>query len=343
MAIFGNGSAGNRQISVDTTFDASEFNLQYRDFTIDAGVTLTIPSGATIRCLATFTNNGTVIVPTAAAGGQYGNFSSSTIDGANRPAHPGVTAGAAGTGAIDPGTVFHGSGSAVGGKGGIGLHGFAARQLLNPGPYGGGGGAASYEGDGAAGGGSLVIFAASGIVNSNTGIIRAAQPEEPTFGAGGGGGGWLIFGSSGFISNAGSIEADGGNAYHFGAASFGPGGGGGGGLVHFVAPHVTVGSVSVAGGKKGANAPGGGNSPVVGGSGGGASYGNGGDGSSVNNDNPENNATDGQPGTVFASQMQPIDEYQFALNQLAVARKIFVSALLLGAAFVGWRVLSPRP
>jgi len=102
MTIFGNGSAGSKHISVDTIFDVNEFNLQYKDFTIDATVTLTIPSGAILRCHGTFTNNGTLIVPTAAAGGQYGNYSSSTIDGGNRPAHPGVTAGAAGTGAIEP-------------------------------------------------------------------------------------------------------------------------------------------------------------------------------------------------------------------------------------------------
>lgn len=307
MTIFGNGSAGSKHISVDTIFDVNEFNLQYKDFTIDATVTLTIPSGAILRCHGTFTNNGTLIVPTAAAGGQYGNYSSSTIDGGNRPAHPGVTAGAAGTGAIDPGTIFHGTGAAVGGKGGIGLQGFAARQLLKPGAYGGGGGAASYEGPGAPGGGSLVILARSGILNSNTGIIRAAQPDEPTYGAGGGGGGWLIFASSAHITNAGNIEANGGNAYHFSAGSFGAGVGGGGGLVHFVAPTVTIGNVSVAAGKKGADGPGGGNSPVAGGGGGGGCYGNGGDGSSVTNDNPDNNATDGQPGAVFASQMDPQD------------------------------------
>jgi len=305
MSIFGDGSAGSKHISVDTTFDASNFNLQFNFFTIDAGVTLTLPSGAILRCLQTFTNRGTVIVSTAAAGGQYVNNTSSTIDGGSRPAHAGVTPGAAGTGAVDPGTVSHGSGYAIGGQGGIGLQGFAARQLLRPGPYGGGGGAASYEGDGAPGGGSLVILAQSGIVNSSTGIIRASQPNEPTYGAGGGGAGWLIFASSGRILNTGTIEANGGNAYHFGAASFGPGGGGGGGLVHFIAPHVSIGNVSVAAGKRGADAPGGGNSPVTGGGGGGASYGNGGNGSSVTMDNPDNNATDGQPGAVFASQMDP--------------------------------------
>ncbi|MBV8673534.1 MAG: hypothetical protein JOZ33_08880 [Acidobacteriaceae bacterium] len=123
MSIFGNGSAGNKHISVDTTFDGSEFNLQYTNFTIDAGVTLTLPSGAILRCLDTFTNHGTLIVTTAAAGGQYGNRSSSTIDGGSRPAHPGVSAGAAGTGSVDPGTVFQGSGYAVGGNGGVGLQG----------------------------------------------------------------------------------------------------------------------------------------------------------------------------------------------------------------------------
>jgi hypothetical protein len=301
--IYGNGSAGNKTISTNTTFDANEYNLQYIDFTIDAGIELKIPSGAIIRCQGIFSNQGTLTVLPSAVGGNYRNNTSDTRDGGARPAHPGVSAGAAGTG----GLAGSGLETAIGGTGGIGLQGFSARQLLKPGAYGGGGGAASPQGEGATGGGSVVILAQLGIKNSITGIIRAAQPKEPTYSAGGGGGGWIILASPTEVVNEGMIEAKGGNAYQFSSGSLGAGGGGGGGLVHFVSPNVTLGTVNVTGGLKGATTTRGRSSPANGGGGGGASYGNGGSGSSVTKGISDSNATDGQSGAVFVSQMEPTD------------------------------------
>src|SRR5262245_28730335 len=63
VRVYGNGSAGARTISADESWlegGNPPANIQFTNFTIDAGVTLIIPSGTVIRCTGTFTNNGTL-------------------------------------------------------------------------------------------------------------------------------------------------------------------------------------------------------------------------------------------------------------------------------------------
>ena len=267
--IYGNGSAGDSTFTSSTTF--SDENPQYRNFTVEAGVTLTIPSGVVIRCTGTFTNDGTIVVQTGAQGAaQEGH------NGLHEPiyvaAEPGVALRAPSNGEWGPDTDTR-----FGGAGGIGTGSFLARQILRPGPKAGSGAGGSFGQEGADGGGSLVILAKNAI--DNTGAITA-NGQFLSARSGGGGGGIVIMGSNGTITNTGTIAANGANG---GASdSFaGPGGGGGGGIIHFLAPNVTAGTTSVGGGSSGTA---GANITIPerqGGGGGGACGGSGGDGGSV--------------------------------------------------------------
>ncbi|MGB5812086.1 MAG: hypothetical protein WBG86_16240, partial [Polyangiales bacterium] len=66
--VYGDGSRGDvaaedRDPFLDTA------NFQFRDLTINAGATVSIPSGTVIHCTGDFTNNGTLSIGTAAGGG----------------------------------------------------------------------------------------------------------------------------------------------------------------------------------------------------------------------------------------------------------------------------------
>src|SRR5207244_3958635 len=61
---FGDGSAGDRLVAADEDWsDAAQLpaNLQFADFIVNAGVTLTLPSGLTIRCAGFFLNRGHIV------------------------------------------------------------------------------------------------------------------------------------------------------------------------------------------------------------------------------------------------------------------------------------------
>lgn len=266
---YGDGSAGPKTLAVSATL--TDVNLQYTNFTIEVGVTLTIPSGAVIRCTGTFTNNGAIVVQTSARGGTE-TATIPSVDTSYTPPHPGVAISSAASGE-------YGSNAAtrVGGLGGVAINAFAARFILQPGPNAGGGGGGAIGGLGGAGGGSLVIIARTAV--NNYGTITANGAAGPIR-CGGGGGGIVILASPGAVVNTGTINANGGNGGNS-DASAGTGGGGGGGIVHLVGPTVVPGTVNVLGGGGGASAGAVTSDPRQGGGGGGACGGNGGTGGSV--------------------------------------------------------------
>lgn len=293
--IYGNGSAGAFTASVNATLDGS--NLQFTSFTVETGVTLTIPSGAVIRCTGAFTNQGTIVVETGAFGSRQ-VASTSLVDGSYVPAEPGVSLRAASNGEYGNNT-----GNASAGSGGVGLSLFQAGMVLRPGPKAGGGSGGAYAQDGARGGGSIVVLAKGAI--SNEGAI-AANGESLPARRGGGGGGVVVLASAASVNNTGTISAVGGNGGV--SDSFaGVGGGGGGGIVHMIAPSVTPGTSDVSAGTAGT--PGGAGSvtanPRQGGGGGGACGGAGGNGGSVSTTGNPNAGSNGAVGHVIVTETGP--------------------------------------
>ena len=282
-SIYGDGSAGSVTISGNTDWgtDADYIvNKQFLDFTINVGVTLTVPSGTVIRCSDSFTNNGTLIVDYGlpAVGREFSATS------------PGNSERAAQSGLYGAGVAYSMSDLSM---------------IFNPGLDGGGngkdgtGGAALEANDplGGAGGGSLIILAAGAVQNNAGAVIRAngangyTKSDEDDGGSGGGAGGFIIIASTSTIINGGTIQANGGNAANAGAASNdGGGGGGGGGFVHLLSQNASSagGTLEVTGGtagngvgdKKGSS---GGSGGAMGGDGG-----LGGDGDNTNPSDPQN-------------------------------------------------------
>lgn len=299
--IYGDGSAGALNIASDTTLNTTDHpNPQYTDITIDAGRTLTVPSGTVLRCTGSFTNNGTISVQTFAAGGRIAGIDASTAMPAMRIAHPGVAKSAA----MNP---EYGDDTAIqtGGSGGARLTEYEALHILMPGAAaGGGGGAAGINDSGVSGGGSLVVLCRGAI--SNNGVITA---NGASGGGGGGAGGILVLASAASVTNGapGIISANGAA----GAASDtneGPSGGGGGGIVHLLAPVITIANaanVTVNGGAAGSGAENVTLSPRTGGAGGGACGGAGGNGGNVSADDSVTAATAGGAGYVLQSLVDP--------------------------------------
>ena len=266
QSIYGSSAAPSITYSSDTTLPAG--SMEFNNFTVQSGVTLSVPSGTVIRCWGTFTNNGSIIVTYGAPGG-FAASDEMPLHGYERVANSGISAASAAWGECFTAP----NGGAHGGSGGVGISKAAATLLRYPGANAGG--ASGLYGDG---GGSLVVLAKAGI--SNNGVITADGKTD--LGAGGGGG-VIILASSTSVINAGTLNARGGAG---GAAdvssNLGAGGGGGGGIVHLIAPTLQTGTYSVAGGAGGAedaHAPG--PSYYCAGAGGGASGGNGGAGGST--------------------------------------------------------------
>ena len=255
---FGDGSAGSLTVNSSRnwgTTPPTNRNYNFTNFTVNSGVTLTVPAGTIIRCTGTFTNNGTIVVSTSLPGEPSNNW------GANS----GVAKSIAG-GDI---SISVGAGAAE----------FATMTRL-PSQFGAPGGGASGNTAGGAGGGSLTVRANGAF--TNTGIIRAsgalgATPASTNPGGGGGGGGGLLLASSTSISNSGQLLANGAHGSNAGTGDDdGGGGGGGGGGIHLVGPNANGvgGTIQVSGGNGGSS----GLSPYNGtrAGGGGGSVGNGG-------------------------------------------------------------------
>lgn len=302
LRIYGDGSAGNLTVTADTDWTTTPplgGNFQFQNVTINAGVVLTVDSGTTIRCLGTFTNNGTITVSSATLGGF-----AVVIDGVGLgrvlEAGPGAGSGrSAGRGVV----TLSGS-AALGGRGGDGLRRSAAQLLLSPGLLGGSGGA----GIGGQGGGALRVFSRGALTNGVMGTISAVGTSPVTTtpgGGGGGGGGIVILASKTQVTQAGTINVSGGNG---GAAGlyFAPGGGGGGGIVHLLAPSIgRPGQESTLGGQPGTGTGALSAATWIGGSGGGSCAGSGGFGADVATNGTFSGATAGGVGFVFESQFDP--------------------------------------
>lgn len=177
LRIYGDGSAGAKVVSANATL--SDRNTQYTDFTVNAGVTLTIPSGHVLRCTGTFTNNGAIVVSVGARGGEFrGSGGQGELMLGYRGSQPGLGSDQAGWGVLGDSSTFR-----SGGQGARAIP--SAWAVRYPGPYAGGGGAGAILGAAGSGGGSLVVLAGAGIVNAGSGSIRA-NGSSAVLGCGGG-------------------------------------------------------------------------------------------------------------------------------------------------------------
>lgn len=277
LRVYGNGSAGAHNITAgDEDWSGNNpttliTNLQFTDFTIANGRTLTVPTGTVIRCTGTFTNGGAIVVNVGAAGSHRNNANSTTVEGALTTANPGVSRRAPGNGEIGANADVQDAGF-----GGANVDQLTARNLVMSIPFGGGGGGTGFNGSAGAGGGSFVVLAKTGIVN--TGTISANGSTSAN--GGGGAGGIIVLASMTSVSNTGTINANGANGADSNI-SLAACGGGGGGIIHLLAPTVTAGTTNVTAGSGGSTATAPTNSPRSSGAGGGGCGGAGGTGSNV--------------------------------------------------------------
>lgn len=297
LRVYGDGSAGASVQASNVTLALD--NLQFTDFTVNAGATLTVQSGTVIRCTGTFTNNGTINVQVFAVGSNSNLLGqlATTVEPAYRGVHPGIARSSAGDAEFGDST----SGR-VGGDAGAGIgnsNRISVRSLLVPGPVGGGGGGAHKNGLGGTGGRTFSVLCAGGVIDNGT--IKANGSTSGFAGGGGGGGGLVVLASKTSVSVGSSaiIEAKGANGTSASASVGTAGGGGGGGLIDLLAPSISVatpGNLSVAGGTAGSAVTVTIN-PRSGGGGGGGSIGNGGGGATVDTNGTATSQPAG-PGTV---------------------------------------------
>lgn len=304
--IYGDGSAGDKVFDSNISLDSSNTpNLNFKNVTINSGVTVTVPSGTVIRCTGNFVNNGTISISTGASGGYvFGVTTDSDVRPSATGAHPGLSSRGAGYGEISNDS----TGTQIGGLGGLALPAFAASQIRYPGSYGGGAGAAGGGGvlfgaAGGPGGGSLLVLCKGAITNN--GIMAAVGGNGTFAGAGGGAGGFISLASKTSVSNIGTISVKGANGQDFSTASAASGGGGGG-IVRIISPTIiNSGTVNRAGGAAGQTGVSASFTPRGGGGGGGALGGDGGAGGSINSGGNFNAASDGNIGLLIESTIDP--------------------------------------
>lgn len=304
----GDGSAGNLTVAASQSWSATPpVNPNFANITINAGQTLTVPAGTTIRCSGTFTNSGILAVDPGAT--SDGNFDA--LAGGSGPAvfvtsvaHPGDTPGAATLG--EQNNVGLANIQALGGgTGGKAIARAVAQTSFGNFRFGGGSGA-GYDNQGNRGGGLVKIYCEGAIVS--TGTINARGEAGGNSTIAGGGGGIVVLASRTSVSNSGTINANGGNGA--GSTSWGGNaGGGGGGIVIVISPAPpTLGTINVAGGTGGTNTTSVTAGARVGGSGGGGSGGAGGDGGDVSSASTGivNNAADGGVGYAITMTLDPL-------------------------------------
>jgi len=237
-AIWGDGGDGALTVASSLDWSASPpaGTLQYSSITVNAGVTLTIPSGLVLRSTGAVTVNGTIQVRTNPVSLSIGVAAS----------RPGAEGGSNATG-------------------GAALSPLLARLLVNPSADAGGwgGGSAAYAGPG---GGAVVLLAKGALAVSSSGAIRADGGNGLTASGGqntggGGAGGVVVLASATSIANDGTISARGGaGGAHYPIPpaptdqDTSAGGGGGGGIVLQIAPSISGVAPSVTGGAAGTGA-----------------------------------------------------------------------------------------
>jgi len=245
--IWGDGSAGSVTISSQSDWDNNVAiqagDLNFTNFTVASGVTLTIPSGVVIRATGTVTIAGDIVL--------------ATLPASYYTPQPGIS--------LSPADNE--------GDAGAGLSLLQAASVLHPPMYAGGAGGtdsnAPGTGNGGPGGGSIVVRGQSGITVA--GNISADGGNGSTS-SGGGGGGVIVLASQNDMNVTGSISVNGGSGGS-GISSCQGGGGGGGGIIHLLGPNAASagGSLTANGGAAGPGGIG-----CYSGGGGGASAGNGG-------------------------------------------------------------------
>jgi hypothetical protein len=212
---WGDGSAGDLTVAVSGILGvsvATDSNFQFRNFTVESGVTLQVASGTVIRCSQKFLNLGNIVVLQGEHGG--------TAHGGGRaPAGQGVAHRAPGYGAV--GDL---NGNTLGGESSRGL--LARQGITNVGrfhadpafPVG-----LISPGDGGGAGGVILLASRRFITNMGLITARGANGEDGgtavgyVAGGGGGGGGGIVH----FLSpenEVGKVNVDGG----FGGAASGP-------------------------------------------------------------------------------------------------------------------------
>jgi len=304
----GDGSAGNLVVAANTSWSATPpVNPNFANITINAGQTLTVPAGTTIRCSGTFTNNGTLAVdPGATSDGNFDALSNGSGPAVflTSVAHPGDTPGAATLG--EQNNVALANVQALGGgTGGKAIARAVAQTSFSNFRFGGGSGA-GYDNQGNRGGGLVKIYCEGDIVN--TGTINARGENGGNGSIAGGGGGIVVLASRASVSNSGTINVNGGNGA--GTSSWGaPGGGGGGGIVIIISPSTPVlGTLDATGGTGGAASGSVTSGARTAGGGGGGSGGTGGSGGSVSGATTgvPTNGGDGSAGYSITMTLDPI-------------------------------------
>ena len=278
-------SFGGDGSAVDLTIDGPvnwnsipPTNPFFNNITIDAGQTLTVPAGTTIRCSGSFVNNGTLTVLTGAtARGPNWSSGTPTSAGPRGSAHPGDAYSAATMGGFDNDSVAD-SVALKAGLGGTGIPEAVARLSFEQFRIGGGSGATAFST--VAGGGLVKIYCTGDIINN--GAINANGTNGPVTGGGGGGLGLSILASTTLVDNtSGTINARGGNGGSD-SVGYGSGGGGGGGIVIMMSSAAPIPATpDVSGGQGDIAASTQTNKGRIAGGGGGASGGDGGNGGAV--------------------------------------------------------------
>ena len=280
-AAWGDGSAGD--LIVDGAFSGLPDNRQFKDIVVEAGNTLFVSSGTTLRCTGSLTVEGTIRVLESGFVSRAIDPSAQTLTAPEKAA----TIGIARRGATSGETKIGGGVFISGGFGGDGLRDISmAKSIVRPPIYaGGGGGGSASSGGSVSGGGSVAIYCKDFM--DIAGQITAKGRGTAVL-RGGGGGGIVILASANTISVTGVIDVSGGDASSpSNTTVVGPPGGGGGGIVNMLAPSFDTDNATfnISGGAGAPAKPNGTyatNFRVFGGNGGGASYGNGGRGGSIN-------------------------------------------------------------
>jgi hypothetical protein len=303
IRLYGDGSNGDVTFSSNGTLNS---NGQYRNITIQSGVTMLMYSGATLRCTGSFVNNGTIIIGSGVSGGHSrSSYSSSLLDLARLQAGVGSAGSPAANGLI--GTNGQ---TVLGGYRGSGiLNSDIAQFLLKVGPRdGGGGGGVAMNGHAGRGGGAARIVCQGQIINSATGLIQASGAPGDGDGSGGGAGGIVILASGSSIIHSGVISAEGG-AGALGGTNSASGGGGSGGIIHLLSPNLdSSGTFIVSGGNGGSSISSGTitSTERAGGGGGGGLGGNGGNGGDANTDGSGTAGTNGAVGISIMTPGEPL-------------------------------------
>jgi hypothetical protein len=262
--IFGDGSDGDRVISVNTNEIATSGMLFYNNLTINAGI-LYEPRGRMIFCKGTLTIGAGAKIH---ANGLPGDQPAGGVGGNG--------GGGAGLGMWLAGTNGGGGGTTNGGASGS----TAGMQIPGGGGRGGAGGAGT-SGVGGLVGTTVAISAAQGSMRTVSAIVKG-QLDSLEFapGTGGGGGGGISGVANGGgggggassvilvaynVVNNGAIEANGGAGRFGSGAGLGGGGGGGGGNVFIVTDNYSgAGTRTATGGAPGAAGGGAGLVGIVG-------------------------------------------------------------------------------